>query len=136
MCLYLVSIPEIWLTLRTFCAIRRDGCLFDNELQIVQSQEKVGGFRTTTKLSCERGDVSIHDFLTHYLRNVYKITWFYLIKTHSPLLFLMFLLKSCCGLQCMVRGIGWGGERACGRGNHACSLQCTWMFSCFVQKVT
>lgn len=70
--LYLVSIPKIWLTLRTFCAIR-DGCIFDNELQIVQSQEKDGGFRTTTKLSCERGDVRIHDFLTHCLGNVYKI---------------------------------------------------------------
>lgn len=71
--LYLVSIRKIWLTLRTFCAIRRDGCIFDNELQIVQSQEKDGGFRTTTKLSCERGDVSIHDFLTHYLGKDYKI---------------------------------------------------------------
>lgn len=60
-------------TLRTFCALRGGVCVFDNELQIDQSQEKFGGFRTTTKLSSERRDVSLHDFLTHHLGNVYKM---------------------------------------------------------------
>lgn len=58
----------------------------------------------------------------------------FLTKTHSSLC--CFGMKSFCGLQCMVSGIEWGGERACGRGNYACSLQCTWMFSWFVHKVT
>ncbi|KAL1264504.1 hypothetical protein QQF64_004859 [Cirrhinus molitorella] len=35
--------------------------------------ETDGGFRTTTKLSSERRDVSLHDFLTHHLGNVYKM---------------------------------------------------------------
>lgn len=39
-----------------------------------------------------------------------------------------------CSVDSSARWVGWNGEerlRACGRGDDQCSLQCTWMCSCF-----